>query len=790
MKKDVKRNQYWLLTIFTELGNHVLSLFFMFLVFMLLWNVPQINDLILVINQGNHWPNVIIFYVVLIVFAFLISHLQNFFNPDAEESDSVEFDVNSTFEEEELPSLFRVSRDAKERWVEEQRQLRLQGEVVPSEYLFEESQTGYIKRMLPKMLGVIFLLIAAFGVNETYGVVHCEKIVSAWWFTGAIVLLLLSLNLKVARIIRDVFSKLPKSEHLPLVLAFGCFLLILLLGLLNEGDGKKDIERLFISMLSLATLFLLIVTSYDRTILWIKNLVGFRVIVFLLIFTFVLYLILVAAPWTLSDRISPLAIVMVCVLGFFLVINVFKFIGYRLHFKPLYLILMALGVLVSIITANRGTNDHYEVELVKTKLKAADRMMLQTFVDRWVEDRISLIAEHDSLHPFPIILVSSEGGGSRAALWSMLVQSYLYDRNPAYFDKYLFSISGASGGGVGNNMFYAHAYMKSIGKSKIDFIYDTPGNDSPKYRASTIFNNDFLSTSVASLLGRDLFKNITTLGDFRDRGKLLEQEWERAFNSVFQYEGDLNPLGQSFLELRPRIEDKRIKPLLITNTTHLQSGQRAVISPVNPQQDHSNLGVFMDLLDSIPTKDLTLKRSTAMSLNARFPYISPVGKVDCVGQFADAGYYNNVGGSVTYRLQKVLQEKLEQEVTRDSTLKGKFIIKNLVITNYEPQWNEKGDFCGIDCDCPCENVNYRSQLIAPALTIWNATFAHPVEMEKTLLNAISIQSKREPIKKGKDNSITPVIPLGRYLSIDAVRSMEASLKSAETALNKLIPSSN
>ncbi|MEO0571927.1 MAG: hypothetical protein AAF039_09495 [Bacteroidota bacterium] len=781
MKKNANGNRYWLLTIFTELGNHALSLFFIFLVFMLLWNVPQINDLILVINQGNHWLNVPIFYAVLIVFAFLISHIQNFFNPDAEETDSVQFDVNSTFEEEELPSLFRISRDAKERWLEEQHR---QGDATYLENQFEESQTGYIKRMLPKMLGTIFLLIAAFGVNETYGAVHCEKIISTWWLSGAVVLLVVSLNKNVARIIREVFSKIPKSKHLPLALAIGCFLLIVLLGTMNEGDGTKDIAYLFISMLLLSMLFLLIVTSYDPYILWVKNVIGFRLIMFLLIFTFLLYLVLVAAPWVLSNRISPLDIVMVCVLGFFLVVNVFKFIGYRLRFKPLYLILIAVGVLVSVITANRGKNSHYEVPLVKTKFEAEDRMHLDIFINRWVDDRRSLIAEHDSINPFPIILVSAEGGGSRAGLWSMLVQSYLYHRNPMYFDTYLFSISGASGGGVGNNMFYTQAYMKSENKSSVGFTYGKSHKDSLKYRASTIFNKDFLSTSVASLLGRDLFKNVTNLGDFKDRGKLLEIEWERAFNRVFKYDDSVNPLGQSYLELRPKMEDGRIKPLLITNTTHLQSGQRAVISPVNPQLDTLNMGVFMDLLDSIPTRGKTLKRSTAMSLNARFPYISAVGKVRGVGQFADAGYYDNIGGSVTYRLQKALQKRLAE----DDTLNGKFRIRNLIITNYAPAWNEKSNFCDADSDSPFENINYRSQLIAPALTIWNATFAHPIEMERTLLDTMIVRSRRRPIGKSGEVVITPVIPLGRFLSMDAARSMEASLDSVSKTLDNLIPS--
>ena len=195
------------------------------------------------------------------------------------------------------------------------------------------------------------------------------------------------------------------------------------------------------------------------------------------------------------------------------------------------------------------------------------------------------------------------------------------------------------------------------------------------------------------------------------------------------------------------------------------------------------MAVFIDLLAKYPNKERMIKRSTAMSLNARFPYVSPAARIDKVGQFGDAGYYDNLGGTVTRRLTTVLTAQLEA----DSTLKGKYEIKQLLITNYEKPPDPK-------------KPPYSSQLVIPPSMIWNATFAHPTEMEKTFVNVYNIQSKPTPIKENEavfsfasdslpEGEMLPMIPLGRYLSIAAVRSLEERLKNDSVRMNldRLIP---
>ena len=164
--------------------------------------------------------------------------------------------------------------------------------------------------------------------------------------------------------------------------------------------------------------------------------------------------------------------------------------------------------------------------------------------------------------------------------------------------------------------------------------------------------------------------------------------------------------------------------------------------------------------------------------------LAPVARVVGLGQFGDAGYYDNIGGTVTRRLGVALLKELK----KDSLLNGKYRIKNLVISNYEKPWNDGGD------------ITYNSQLTAPASTIWNATFAHPKEMEKTFMDRVVVQSRRTSIKERETmlnwlgtskekKPVRPIIPLGRYLSNAAAQSMEKRLHSPsiQAALNALIP---
>lgn len=781
METTSERKDHWLVDVLNQLREHALSITFVVVLFLLFWMVPQINDLIVVLNQADYsWGVVFAFFSSLSVMAFMISNVNAYLKQfkDTVKKMRERESINGS----PIQSVLSAPKDAKEEYLEGRTAKNLSERVKG----FHETQSEYVKRIFPKVLGTVLILIAAYAVNNTYQEAF-EKDIFPLGNKGLLVgmfLLLLTLNQNWMERIVKWLRKYPWTSYIPIVVASLCFVLIVLLGFLNHGGSKGDIRRMFYSLMLLTLFFLLISISYNKIILWFKRVIGGRLIIALAIASLIGYIVLFVNPQLLKF-LTPLPIVMICIIAMFTLINSVRLMGYRWH-VPLLGIVVFLSVAIGAYTASKRDFTHFEATSVPTKIHPDQRLELDVYVEAWINDRKQDIQQHSSTNPFPIILVSAEGGGSRAGLWSFLVQSYLYDRNPDYFKKYLFAMTGASGGGVGNNMFYTQAYQLIQKRSDVPFTYDTIPSNHFQYRASTIYNKDYLSSSVASIMGRDLFKSVTDIGDFDDRGTLLENEWEASFNEAFEYcKQNQSPLAEPYLKIMPDTSSTYIEPLLITNTTHLQTGQRAIITPVSVSKDTHNLGVFMDLLSCYPKKDTMIKRSTAMSMNARFPYISPVARITGLGQFGDAGYYDNVGGTVTRRLGVALEKALKQHLKNDTTIAGKYVIKHLLITNYEKPWSK-------------DSISYSSQLTGPASMIWDATFAHPTEMEKTFKEVVNVQSKRTPIKEDEalitialnkldKGMIIPFIPLGRYLSEAAVLSLEKRLDVEHTKLDQLIP---
>ncbi|MCK5443591.1 MAG: hypothetical protein KAJ23_17025, partial [Maribacter sp.] len=678
------------------------------------------------INQARfQWMVVPVFFTTLSVFAFLISTVSTYFHPPhnylAQVTKTAEDDTKNTLH------IWRVPKDGKEVYMEQEE--KEEGKPL-SKFESSESQSDYIRRLFPKILGTILILTVAFSVNHTFYKVFNENIVFTgdWGFLICILLLLLSLNKSLVQHITGWLGRYKWMRSVPFAIFIISLIGIVVLGAFNQGGTETDTKRLFYALVLLAIFFLMITTSYNKQILKFKNRYGARLIILMVLFIFLSYVLLLFYPQGIK-LITPLSIILICIIGIYSMFLVIAILGIKWNLPLLGLVLI-FSVILATCTANMEDFTHYDATFTKDITNTpADRLNLDSYIQQWILDRKQDMIHQKPGKKFTIVFVSAEGGGSRAGLWSFLVQSYLFDQNPNYFEKHLFSMSGASGGGGGNNMFYTQAYELLENKAAIPLKYKNL-EDGFSYRASTIYQQDYLSSSVASLLGRDTFKSITNLFTFRDRGALLENEWETQFNVAFNRQD--NPLGQAYLNMMPQTDKyKYIRPLLITNTTEMRSGERVVISTVDISEDTHNMGVFKDLIKAYPNKKRMIKRSTAMSMNARFPYLSPVARIRELGQFGDAGYYNNIGGDVTRRLEKALLKV----ITKDSSLIGKYEIKHLLISNYE------GD----------TKLSYSSQLIAPALMIANATFAHPEESEKTLTNVLNIQSKRTDIPQETKN---------------------------------------
>jgi hypothetical protein len=136
-------------------------------------------------------------------------------------------------------------------------------------------------------------------------------------------------------------------------------------------------------------------------------------------------------------------------------------------------------------------------------------------------------------------------------------------------------------------------------------------------------------------------------------------------------------------------------PVLCINVTRMQDGNPGVIS--NIHIDRKNFNNRVDVLALLPeNRDMHL--STAVVMGARFPYVSPAGRIDehlaprgnesdkkqntRPHYFVDGGYFDNSGAGVVQEMIRAIQ--LQADTTRDQNFrrrydKLKFIV--LHITN-------------------------------------------------------------------------------------------------------------
>ncbi|WP_299607109.1 hypothetical protein [uncultured Aquimarina sp.] len=758
----------WFKSLIRESANNIISIIFIGFLYLALWHFPQTVDLLLILNQTETFLlEVPLYFSLLSISAFIIWNIPKYF-------------------------YYHNYKDISIR--------NLIGFIPNQHYKFQDRSESasysyttriHMRKTLPRILGILLLAISAlsilnamelFGLENTY----TKFLDSTSMLLSVIFLLLLLSEPRLYTLLKNFLNKIANTTIVFFCISIGLMILIISLGTLNT-QAEKDLGKLFLANSALTLLFFSLsfnsykfLKSFPKKLFYGTILVGgFLILISFFIFNFY-------PKW--ATRVNPLSIMVLSLLSLFMICFVLILLG-----KKIRLPLLSIITIICIFSSRFFTDnsDHYQLEIKKTTV---DRVSLDTYIYHWLKSRKDDILNTDN--KFPIIMVSAEGGGSRAGLWSFLTHSYLYEKSEgAYFDRNLLSLTGASGGSVGNAMFFAEARNASMSNRKADFkIQSDIENPNLNYKASVIYKDNYLSTALLSLLGRDLFKEVTSLFNFKNRGQLLEDQWIRAHGQFFSDEkGDLI-LNKEFLSFykgviskNRKISDPKIPPLLLINTTHTQTGNYNIISPVTYAHLRSLEGMndFINTVQSsYPNGSIDL--STAMRINASFPFVTPVGEVrkkdrtDIItsDQYADAGYYDNIGGRVSKGIEEVLAK-----VLRDSfpELIEKVKMKHVLITNSEERKIAKTS----------------SQLTAPLTTLQNVRYGHTREIMEKLGDDHIVELKPTEIipstnledsisKRKNEEKIKPVLPLGRYLSKIAIRSMEARLDTIKSDLDIIL----
>jgi hypothetical protein len=325
---------------------------------------------------------------------------------------------------------------------------------------------------------------------------------------------------------------------------------------------------------------------------------------------------------------------------FFLVFGIRRF--------PVFLIVAAWAIVAAIFDPGGYHN-------VRTIDRAAgEPVTLRQAWQRWLGQQPA------GDEAVPLVLVAAEGGGIRAAYWAARALDcvldadsascgYEPDREPGDAGS-VFAASGISGGSLG---LVAHAAAVRQG-DRSDW-------------ADRRLGDDFLAAAGAWMLFTDLPNSLLKLDIRPDRAGVLERAWQKAW-------GEDSPLADGLLETWA--DDPKM-PLLLLSGTSVQDGCRVNNSVLDADveevttvkalraRDCLSMGAFAsdsgapladsafaathDLFDLLcETKDVRL--STAALLSARFPWVSPAGRIPrCGTSFAtyavDGGYFDTSAAS-------------------------------------------------------------------------------------------------------------------------------------------------
>lgn len=215
----------------------------------------------------------------------------------------------------------------------------------------------------------------------------------------------------------------------------------------------------------------------------------------------------------------------------------------------------------------------------------------------------------------PMLVVASEGGGIRAASWTARVFAELVDADTACGPAATFASSGVSGGSLG----LALVNLYDSGPAMVEAVDAVSAPDALAAGVAGAIVGDLVAGGAGVMLPTDQGAG----RQWYDRAGLMETIWE----------SQAGKLGGAF-----DVSERGPAGALLLNSTASGSGCRLVVSQLDlvtatadPRKpgcaEPEGQAVTIDLLEAGQFCNTRLSWSTAVGLSARFPIISPAGRV-------------------------------------------------------------------------------------------------------------------------------------------------------------------
>jgi predicted acylesterase/phospholipase RssA len=329
-----------------------------------------------------------------------------------------------------------------------------------------------------------------------------------------------------------------------------------------------------------------------------------------------------------------------------------------------------IAACVILIVANNAfdLNDNHPIRRVGRTEPANPVLIENAFYD-WLDTR----PDRNEFAEYPIIIVSAEGGGIRAAFFAAITLARIVDRCPRAA-SHIFAISGVSGGALGAAI-YAAA-MKARPPNTTEPRCDLQ-KESPRFYENAfykILTDDHLSPLLIRMISTDAIQQLLPFPvDRFDRQLGLEWSFERSFRRVF----DSGVFSESLYQLRPTEKTPAV-PYLYINVTRVENGHRVIISPIYNETEEAEGGI--DDWHAIDYWEAPAV-SAAAGASARFPVVSPPGYYvsrsvltnkpnfppdpnyrGLKNRYVDGGYFDNSSTPTLMELYRYLYSQREQEI--------------------------------------------------------------------------------------------------------------------------------
>ena len=369
---------------------------------------------------------------------------------------------------------------------------------------------------------------------------------------------------------------------------------------------------------------------------------------------------------------------------------------FRFRRFPVFTLLVAWFFLASVLPVGGG---YHDVRFITSPAGRPALVRAETpasVLSRWLRGLPADVfsgAPPGGRRAVPLILVATAGGGIRAAYWTSLVLDCVFRAVPVSpacrggpgIDQtpFVLAASGISGGSVGLVSYLAHQIRAS------------PTADGRDWVASRL-GGDYLSSSLGWELAVELPRALFRFDPGMDRAEVIERSLQQSWvagpwspgwvNAALRSspDEDRGPLTQGFFRVweRGSRSGGPAVPLLLLNGTSVTDGCRFNTSALDadgndggrapnprapdclatetftgatPSTVHRVLAATRDLEDDLcETVDGVredVRLSTAAFLSARFPYVSPSGRIPACGApsqatyVVDGGYLDSSGAS-------------------------------------------------------------------------------------------------------------------------------------------------